>query len=82
MADGLNFTMGPFPPDAIEYASTITESSSEIAIPSVLISSIMLLGQIIWFRLNSRLETLEKGDLEPKSRWAAVVKGNIKPNSV
>ncbi|XP_017124468.1 uncharacterized protein LOC108144291 [Drosophila elegans] len=65
MADGDNFTMGPFPEDAIEYSSTLAESSSEITIPSVLISSVMLLGQILWLRLSSKQATVEKCDLEP-----------------
>ncbi|KRK00370.1 LOW QUALITY PROTEIN: uncharacterized protein Dyak_GE28631 [Drosophila yakuba] len=59
MADGLNFTMGDFPPGAIEYSSTeAMPSSSEFPLPSVLMSGIMVLGQMIWFRLSSKWGTV------------------------
>ncbi|XP_052838260.1 uncharacterized protein LOC128253694 [Drosophila gunungcola] len=72
MADGDNFTIGSFPEDAIEYSSTLADSSSEITIPSVLISSIMLLGQILWLRMSSRQATVEKCDLEPNNANSVV----------
>ncbi|XP_039482882.1 uncharacterized protein LOC120446123 [Drosophila santomea] len=69
MADGLNFTMGDFPPGAIEYSSTeAMPSFSEVPLPSVLMSGIMVLGQMIWFRLSSKWETVNGSDLKRKSR--------------
>ncbi|KAH8358128.1 hypothetical protein KR084_004188 [Drosophila pseudotakahashii] len=67
MADGQNFTMAPFPPEAIEYSSTEGEPKSscgESAMPSVLISTIMILGQVIWLKLSSKWENLGGGDLQ------------------
>ncbi|XP_016999443.1 uncharacterized protein [Drosophila takahashii] len=67
MADGQNFTMAPFPPEAIEYSSTEGEpkiSCGEIAMPSVLVSAIMILGQIMWLKLSAKWENLREGDLQ------------------
>lgn len=64
MADGLNFTVGAFPPSAIEYSSTEAEPShsSDVRIPSVLMSGIMIFGQMMWCRLSSNWGTV-KGSL-------------------
>ncbi|XP_043645213.1 uncharacterized protein LOC122614662 [Drosophila teissieri] len=72
MADGLNFTVVrwfEFPPGAIEYSSTEGyPSSSEVPLPSILMSGIMVLGQMIWFRLSSKWGTVKGSDLRRKSR--------------
>nr|XP_016928337.1 uncharacterized protein LOC108008936 [Drosophila suzukii] len=70
MADGVNFTMAPFPPDAIEYSSTEAEpksSGAEDPVPSVLITGLLILGLMIWFRLLSKWATVKKGYLERNS---------------
>ncbi|KQS62374.1 LOW QUALITY PROTEIN: uncharacterized protein Dere_GG26264 [Drosophila erecta] len=59
MADGLNFTVGDFPPGAIEYSSTEPISSAEVPIPSVWMSGLVVLGQMIWLRLRSKWETVK-----------------------
>ncbi|XP_016946781.1 uncharacterized protein LOC108022406 [Drosophila biarmipes] len=71
MADGVNFTMAPFPPDAIEYSSTEAEpksSGAEDPLPSVLVTGLLVLGLIVWLRMISKWVTVKRGLVERNSK--------------